>query len=344
MEHILDLGFDSLEKRVLSFDEPEYRAKQIWEGLYKHFYKDWHEFTNLPNSLITTLSDHFDILPIQLINEEITADGNTIKTLFQLNDGLYIESVHLVNRNRNTICISTQVGCPVGCLFCATGRMGFFRNLFPSEIIGQILFFSNRFKKLDQKIQNIVLMGMGEPFLNFDATLQAMILLNDPTGFDIGARRITISTIGIVEKIIEIADENRQFNLAISLHAPNDGIRQKLIPIAKKYPIKNILTAADYYILKTNRRITYEYVLIDKINSTTEHALEFANLIKHQNCHVNLIALNPNSHFDGDSPSFDSITKFSKILLNNGIPTTIRNSQGSNIKAGCGQLAGTQSS
>ena len=339
MEHILDLEFIDLEEIISSLDEPGYRAKQIWEGLYKHLYTNWNEFTNIPNSLIAALSYRFTILPIKLINEEKTADGNTVKTLFQLNDGQLIETVHLVNRDRNTICISTQAGCPVGCFFCASGKIGFFRNLYASEIIGQILFFSNRLQPLDQKIQNIVVMGMGEPFLNYDATLQAVKRFNDPTGLDIGARRITISTIGIVEKILVFAEENRQFNLAISLHAPNDQIRHKLIPIALKYPIAEILKAADYYVSKTNRRITYEYVLIDKINSTPEHAQALANLIKHQNCHVNLIALNTNSHFNGNPPDIVSINKFSNVLLNNRIRTTIRNSQGSKIKAGCGQLA-----
>lgn len=342
MEQINDLEFADLKEIIISLGEPGYRVNQIWEGLYKHLYTNWNEFTNIPNSLIATLSHRFIILPIKLINEEKTSDGNTVKMLFQLKDGLFIESVHLVNRDRNTICISTQAGCPVGCHFCATGKVGFFRNLSASEIIGQIIFFSNRLQRLDQKIQNIVLMGMGEPFLNYDATLKAVRRFNDSTGLDLGARRITISTIGIVEKIKAFAEENRQFNLAISLHAPNDQIRQKLIPIAAKYPLAEIFKAADYYISKTNRRITYEYVLIDKINSTSEHAQELANKIKHQNCHVNLIALNANSHFDGNPPDDDSINKFSKVLLNSRIPTTIRNSQGSKIKAGCGQLAGTQ--
>ncbi len=294
----------------------------------------------MPIPLRISLSRQYNIISLIPIKESKTKDERTTKILFRLDDGNLVESVHLINKNRNTICISTQVGCPVGCTFCATGKNGFFRNLLVSEIIGQVLFFSHRLHAISQKITNIVLMGMGEPFMNYNATLQAMKRFNDPNGIDIGARRITISTIGIVEKIIKFADEQRQFNLAISLHAPDDKIREKLIPIANKNSIKEILKSADYYVSKTNRRITFEYVLINKINSTRLHAKSLSELLKKKNCHVNLIALNPNSHYKGKPPSVKSISEFNTILLNNGIPTTIRNSQGSKINAGCGQLAG----
>jgi len=287
-----------------------------------------------------SLSQQYSILSINPIKEKKTIDERTTKILFQLYDGNLIESVHLVNKNRNTICISTQAGCSVGCAFCATGKNGFFRNLNVSEIISQVLFFSHRLHAIGQRISNIVLMGMGEPFLNYNATLQSVNRFNDPKGIALGARKITISTIGIIEKIIKFADEQCQFKLAISLHAADDKIREELIPLAKKYPIKEILKSVDYYILKTNRRITYEYVLIDKINSNRKHAQTLAELIKNQNCHVNLIAVNPNPHFEGKPPSLQSINKFSNILLSKGISTTIRSSQGSKIEAGCGQLAG----
>ena len=342
MENILDLEYSTLEEKILQLNEPRFRANQIWEGLYKLYYSNWDNFSNLPNSLRTSLSHQFEILALDPIKENKTINEKTTKVLFRLADGNLIESVHLINRNRNTICISTQAGCPVGCVFCATGQNGFFRNLNTSEIIGQVLFFSRRLHKIGQKITNIVLMGMGEPFLNYNATLQSVKRFNDPKGINIGARKITISTIGIAEKIIKFADEQRQFKLAISLHAPNDKIREILIPIAKKYPIQEILKSAEYYISKTNRRITYEYVLIDKINSTREHAQALAELLKNQNCHVNLISLNQGSHFKENPPNIKTINNFSNILLRNDISTTIRNSQGSNIKAGCGQLAGIQ--
>ena len=340
MENILDFDYPTLEEKVLQLNEPGFRATQIWEGLYKLNYSNWNDFSNLPIPLRTSLSQQYNILSLVPIKEKKTIDERTTKVLFQLDDGNLVESVHLVNKNRNTICISTQAGCSVGCVFCATGKNGFFRNLNASEIIGQVLFFSHRLHVAGQRISNIVLMGMGEPFLNYNATLQSVNRFNDSRGIAVGARKITISTIGIIDNIIKFADEQRQFKLAISLHAPDDDIREELIPSAKKYPIKEILKSANYYILKTNRRITYEYVLIDKINSNREHASTLAELLKNQNCHVNLIALNPNPHFEGKPPSVQSINKFSNILLSNGISTTTRNSQGSKIEAGCGQLAG----
>ena len=340
MENILDFDYSTLEEKVLQLNEPSFRASQIWEGLYKLNYSNWNDFSNLPIILRTSLSQQYKILSLNPINEIKTIDQRTTKILFQLDDGNLVESVHLVNKNRNTICISTQAGCSVGCAFCATGKNGFFRNLLVSEIVGQVLFFSHRLHAIGQRITNIVLMGMGEPFLNYNSTLQSLKRFNDPKGIAIGARKITISTIGIIEKIIKFAGELRQFKLAISLHASDDKIREELIPIAKKYPIKEILKSANYYILKTNRRITYEYVLIDKINSNREQAQTLAELLKKQNCHVNLIAVNPNSHFEGKPPSVRSINIFSNTLLRNGISTTIRNRQGSKIKAGCGQLEG----
>ena len=340
MENILDFDYSLLKEKICQINEPTFRSTQIWEGLYKLNYSTWKDFTNLPISLRTYLTEKYKILSIRPIKEQKTIDNRTIKTLFELVDGNLIETVQINNKNRITICISTQAGCPVGCAFCATGKNGFSRDLNVSEIISQVLFFSNRLQANGQKISNIVLMGMGEPFLNYYATQQALYRFNDPKGLNIGARRITISTIGIVEKIIDFADEQRQFHLAISLHAPDDEIRGELIPIAKKYPIKEILRSANYYILKSNRRITYEYVLIDKLNSSPLHAQALVELIKKQNCHVNLIALNPISHFNFKPPGERAINQFSNILIGNGIPTTIRNSQGLEIKAGCGQLAG----
>jgi len=339
-ENILDLYFSSIEQFIQDIGEPKYRAKQIWEGIYKRHYIDWESYTTIPKNLISRLSKTYRLLPLTPIDESISSDGRTLKILFRLYDGITIETVHLINSNRNTICISTQAGCAVGCAFCATGNLGFRRNLFASEIIGQILFFSNRLAKLNQKITNIVLMGMGEPFLNYKQSLKSISRFNDPTAFDIGARRITVSTIGIIDKIKQFADEQRQYHLAISLHAPNDFIRRELIPIAQDVQIKDLIEAAKYYIKKTNRRISYEYVLIDRINSEKEHARALVRLLKYQNCHVNLIALNPNPQYNENPPDDKKIKDFNGILQKNGIPCTIRNSQGASIKAGCGQLAG----
>jgi len=342
MENIFHLDKKALFEFVDSINVPTYRVTQIWEGLYKNYYQRWEEFTSIPRTLQRTLSDEFIISPLTQEREFLSKDHQTIKVLFKMGDSQFIETVHLRNNNRNTICISTQSGCPVGCKFCATGAAGFFRNLSMPEIISQVAFFANALKKNDEKITNIVLMGMGEPFLNYEATLQAINLLNNPDCFDIGARRITVSTIGIPDKIDDFAEIGKQYNLAISLHAPNDQIRKKLIPIANKISLEEIIASAQNYIRKTNRRITYEYILIKYINAEPDHAYQLVKLLGKQNCHVNLIALNKNSHFSGEPPSNDEIHNFSRILLKNQIPTTIRNSQGSKIQAGCGQLAGNK--
>jgi len=339
MHDFLSTSAEELKKYLAAENQPDYRFSQVWDAVYKRFNITWDEVSNIPKSLRNALASYFQILPFDMAQASVSSDHNTTKYLFQLHDGLQIETVLLKNENRNTVCISTQAGCPVGCSFCATGRMERYRNLSSAEIIGQVLFISHFLINKEENLNNIVLMGMGEPFLNYQEVIKSVHVFNEQDCFSIGARRITVSTIGIVDKILEFAKEPRQFNLAISLHAPNDNLRQKLIPISKKYPIGELIASAENYIQATNRRITYEYVLIDKINSKKEHAIELANLVKHQNCHVNLIALNPNDHFDGQAPSTETIRAFSKILLGNKIPTTIRNSQGAQIQAGCGQLA-----
>ena len=330
----------TLASLVKDISPARYRIDQIWEGLYKQFYQHWEEFSNLPADLITYLEENFLISQLQPIDSITSNDNNTQKFLFKLSDGKFIEAVHIKTENRNTICISTQVGCPVGCIFCATGAAGFYRNLSADEIISQVSFFAHNLSKTGETITNIVMMGMGDPFLNYEQTVKSVDFFNRSDTFNIGARRLTISTIGIPDKIRKFAEIGKQYNLAISLHAPNNTLRQKLVPIAKKISLDSILESAQYYIEKTNRRITYEYVLIENINDMDVHAKELACILKEQNCHVNLIALNPNVHFEGNPPDDLTLRNFSQILLDNGIPTTVRNSQGAKIQAGCGQLSG----
>ena len=340
MQEFLATSRRELDQFLSKIDQPPYRSKQVWDSIYKRFHLKWSDVSNIPPSLIHKLNAKYRIMPLETSGKITSNDGNTTKILFTLDDGNQIETVLLRNRDWNTICISSQVGCPAGCDFCVTGQMGFKRNLSSTEIIAQVLYINHILQKKDQKINNIVLMGMGEPFFNYNEVIKAIHIFNNSEGFEIGARKITVSTIGIVDRILDFASEPHQFNLAISIHAPNDNLRQKLIPIAKKYPLKDILEAAEKYVDATNRRITYEYVLIDKINSKQDHAKQLASLLKNQNCHVNLIALNPNHHYAGKPPSQQDIRVFSNILLNKGIPTTLRDSQGTQIKAGCGQLAG----
>ena len=282
----------------------------------------------------------FQILSIATINSVKSDDGLTQKILFQLNDGNLIESVLIRSDRRLTLCISTQSGCPVKCVFCATGNIGFIRNLSSGEIVEQVVSTMHILKPGNESLTNIVLMGMGEPFLNFENSLTAVDRLNDASGFNFGARRITISTIGIIEGIEKLADAQKQYNLSVSLHAPNDTLRKQLIPLAKHNPIEKLIQAIQLYFSKTGRRVTFEYVMIDGVNDTPDLAAELVVLLKGMNCHVNLIPLNPNPHYKGQSSKPAVIKEFGRILIEHHIPTSIRDSQGSDIQAGCGQLAG----
>jgi 23S rRNA (adenine2503-C2)-methyltransferase len=340
MLNIYDLGYFEIETFIKSEGEPSFRTKQIWEGLYQHLYSSWDEFSTLPKTLRQKFESAFHLTTITKLNSSYSKDLQTEKALFHLNDSNLIESVLLRNDNRLTLCISTQSGCPVGCVFCATGCLGFKRNLSSGEIIEQVIFFIKELAQKDEKLTNIVLMGMGEPFLNYENSLLSVQRLNNANGLNIGARRITISTIGIVEKINQFSGRELQINLSVSLHAPNDHLRRQLVPLAKKYSLQELIASCYSYVLKTNRRITFEYVMIKGVNDSPTLALELVNLLKGLNCHVNLIPLNPTSHFSGVPSDSSTIREFGRILLEKGIPTSIRESQGSDIQAGCGQLAG----
>jgi 23S rRNA (adenine2503-C2)-methyltransferase len=340
MNNFFDLQYSDLEELLNSFSQPRFRLKQVWEGAYRNLEPNWKHFSNLPKDLREKLQENYSLNNLEAIDEINAFDGCSTKFLFSLPDGNSVESVILRSDNRITLCISTQSGCPVGCVFCATGKFGFHRNLTSGEIIEQVIFLVRLLKQNGESVNNIVIMGMGEPMLNYDATLTAIRRFNDPEGLNIGARRITLSTIGIPEKIRQFAHEDLQVNLAISLHAPNDVLRRQLVPIAEKSTIAEIIDACRDYITATNRRVTFEYVLIDQINNLPQHAHELSNLLKGFLCHVNLIGLNPTNHYSGKTPKKQAIRDFGKILLANHIPTSIRNSQGSDIQAACGQLAG----
>ena len=340
MNNIYNLDFVEIESYLIDDGEPSYRAKQIWKGLYQHRYFAWEEFSSLPKSLRQKLEELFSITSIVKVSSVFSNDLQTEKVLFRLKDSSYIESVLLRNDNRLTLCISTQSGCPVGCVFCATGNLGFKRNLSSGEIIEQVIFFIKALKPNAEKLTNIVLMGMGEPFLNYDNTISAVTRLNDANGLNIGARRITISTIGIIDRIKQFSEKELQINLSVSLHAPNDQLRDHLVPLTKKFPLLDLINACRSYFDKTNRRITFEYVMIKGINDSPILALELVTLLKGLNCHVNLIPLNPTSHFSGKPSDASTIREFGRILIEKGIAASIRDSQGADIQAGCGQLAG----
>jgi 23S rRNA (adenine2503-C2)-methyltransferase len=337
---ILELDKEQLRRYLATIQQPPYRWQQIWHGLYVSYFQSWKEFSNLPVDLRKRLEQDFSIIPFTPVSEIRSDDGLTHKVLFQLNNKNPVETVLMQYDQRISICISSQSGCPVGCEFCATGKLGLKQNLNSGEIIAQVLHFSRILKEQNMEITNIVIMGMGEPFLNYPEVKNALEKLNDHEGMNIGARRITLSTIGIPGQILQFAIDFPQVNLAVSLHAPTDHQREQLIPINKKYPIEEILKAVREYIRMTNRRVTFEYVMIDAFNDSHEDALHLVELLQKMLCHVNLIPMNSTTAFSGLPSPLDKIQAFQQVLTKHHIPATIRFSKGTQIQAGCGQLAG----
>lgn len=342
MNHIFNLEYHEIRNFMISQGEPEYRADQIWQGLYQHNFSTWDHFSSLPKILREKLHNSFNIKSLKNVESISSQDLLTKKILFRLRDNHFIETVLIKKGARNTLCISTQIGCAVRCVFCATGKLGFVRNLSVGEIIEQIIYFSRILAGGDEMISNIVLMGMGEPLMNYKNVLAAIRKIISPLAMNFGARRITLSTIGITPMIDKLAEENLQINLAISLHTVDDDLRHRLIPFSVNYPIMGMFNACKNYFRKTGRRITFEYVLINGINDSLQQAKLLANLTKEMNCHINLIPLNPIPGYIGVAPISSKIHAFGRILLDNGIPVSIRDSQGSEIQAGCGQLAGKE--
>lgn len=318
-------------------DEPKYRLLQAKKAVFFDLIDDWSEATNFPIQLRQKFNDK---CPLSIIAKIFPSDDkNTIKAVISLKDGLKIESVLMKHEDdRNTVCVSSQAGCPLGCKFCATGKLGFKRNLEVFEIVEQVLFFARYLKKENKRISNIVFMGMGEPFLNYDNLMGAIRILNDKDGLNIGARHISISTVGIIEGIKKLSKESLQLNLAISLHAPNGKLRSEIMPVNNSYPIVKVLEAVEDYIKKTNRRVMFEYILIDGINDSKECAFELAELIKNRLCFVNLILYNPTGVFHPSS--VQTAKKFKEILEKRGISVTQRYRFGQDVGAACGQLAG----
>lgn len=336
---IYDLSLSELEDQLTALGQPRFRAKQIWVAIYQNLKTTPQEITTLPKSLRETLAENYSFRALKSVRRIESADGLTVKDLFTLHDGYPIEAVLMYYDERRTLCISSQSGCGIGCSFCATGQMGFKRHLTSGEIIAQVLFYARLLAEAEQHVTNIVVMGMGEPFLNFDNLMSALDRLNDPKAFGLGARRLTVSTVGIVPSIKKFADAETQYNLAISLHTVDDELRSSLIPVNKKYPVGDILDACRYYIGKTNRRITFEYALIDNVNDSASDADALVRKIRGMICHVNLIPLNPTSGYSGQPTQTDKIQKFAEVLESNGIPCTVRLRRGIEIGAGCGQLA-----
>lgn len=341
--YLTDLSLSQIKELVAGLEAPAYRAEQLCRWLYRRMANSLGEMNDLPKNFRIALAEKTVLYKSQCIHEVTGRDG-TIKILLSLPDNNTIESALMSYPAPNgktdyTICLSTQVGCPIGCPFCATGQQGFVRNLTPGEITEQVLHFARTlFEKGPQhRITNLVFMGMGEPLANYDNLLQAIETLNSPDGFGMGARNMTVSTAGLVPQLKKLSTEKLQIGLAVSLHASTNRLRDWLVPLNKKYPLETLIPACREYVTKTNRRITFEYILLDEVNDSLVQARQLVHLIAGLNCHVNLITANKTM---GDlRPSKqDKILAFEEELKRLRIQCTVRQSRGVDIDAGCGQL------
>ncbi|MDR9793023.1 23S rRNA (adenine(2503)-C(2))-methyltransferase RlmN [Aeribacillus composti] len=334
---IYSLKYSDLKEWLEQQGEKSFRAAQIFDWLYKKRAASFDEMTNLPKSLKEALAEHFDLTTLKTIVKQTSKDG-TMKFLFELHDGYSIETVLMRHNYGNSVCVTTQVGCRIGCTFCASTLGGLKRNLSAGEIVAQVIKVQQILDEIGERVSHVVIMGIGEPFDNYEEMMSFLKIINDEKGLNIGARHITVSTSGIIPKIYQFADENLQINLAISLHAPNTELRTKLMPINKAFKLPDLMKAVKYYIDKTGRRISFEYGLFGGVNDQVEHALELAELIKDLKCHVNLIPVNYVPERNYVRTSKNQIFRFERTLKEQGINVTIRREHGHDIDAACGQL------
>jgi len=343
--HLLDLSLEDLEAELASWDEPAFRAKQIAQWALKHGVTSFEEMTNLPAPLRERLAAEFDLATLPVIAERTADDGATTKVLLDLGNGDAVEAVRMDYESgdedpeagalpdRTTVCISTQVGCAMGCSFCATGQQGFTRNLTPAEILAQLLPFTR-----ERRVTNVVFMGMGEPLANYDATVAAIRWMVRPEGLDMRQRGITVSTVGLVRAIERLGDEGLQIGLTISLHAPDDALRRELIRTAGGVTIDELVEAGRGYIRKRGRRVTFAYALLDHVNDSPEQARALAARIRGIQAHVNLIPYNPTAGAGLRPPSRERVRAFQRELQAAGVNATVRIERGQEIAAACGQL------
>ncbi|MEE4311202.1 MAG: 23S rRNA (adenine(2503)-C(2))-methyltransferase RlmN [candidate division KSB1 bacterium] len=328
------LTITQLEELMTELDQPRYRSEQLFNWIYKSRISSFEEMTNFPKSVRSRLNEIATIGSLSIKDVQTSANEDSSKYLFELADGLCVESVFMQDGKRITVCLSSQVGCALNCDFCATAKMGFKRNLTCAEIVDQLLTIQ-RHRVND--VTNVVLMGMGEPFLNYDNVLEACDLISNDRGIAIGKRKITISTSGIIPAITRFTDEKHTYKLAISLNASNDRVRDRLMPVNRKYPIKELMNAAKYYSERSNQRITFEYVLIKNVNDTEDDAARLKHLFREMRCKLNIIPYNPvNGKYE--RPSESTINAFIKPFLDMNIVVSVRRSKGTEIDAACGQL------
>ena len=349
--NIYNLSLVELQQLMLWYQQPTFRAKQLYTHLYKLLTPTFDAMTDLPLRLREQLNTNWQIGQLKALREQTTDQGLTRKMLWQIDGNAVIETVLMVYPpDRATICVSTQAGCAMGCVFCATGKLGLLRNVTSGEIIEQVVYFERYLRqnhdqliqhhaKLPNHITNLVFMGMGEPFANYDRWWSAVERLNDKQGFNLGARNMTVSTVGLVKGIRQLTDESLQINLAVSLHAPNDDLRSELMPVNQRFPIAELMDAVREYTDKTRRRVSFEYVLLQDTNDLPEHAHQLAHLIKGMLCHVNLIPWNPIPGTPLSRSHRERVTAFQRIIQAAGISCTVRVERGVDIAAACGQLA-----
>jgi len=330
---IYDLTREQLEKYFLDNNDKKFRAEQIFKWLYKKKVKNYEEMTDIKKETLEKLKSDLPIDRVKLVNVERDKDVN--KYLFKLKDNEHIEAVLMRHDYGNSICVSSQIGCNMGCKFCESGRRKKIRNLTSGEIVTQVLEVEEDIK---ERITHVVVMGIGEPFDNYDEVIRFCKIINDPKGLAIGSRHITISTCGIIPKIREFSDLDMQINLAISLHAPNTELRSKIMPINKAYPLGDLIPEIKKYVEKTNRRVTFEYILLKNVNDSEACAKELARLLRGINCYVNLIPYNETENIEYERSNMFQIMKFYDILKKENINVTIRKEFGSKISAACGQL------
>ena len=334
---IYSLKLSDLEAWLKEQKQPTFRAKQIYNWLYVQRVETFEEMLNIPKDLRNLLEENFAITTLKTLVKQTSSDG-TMKFLFELHDGYSIETVLMRHNYGNSVCVTTQVGCRIGCTFCASTLGGLKRNLEAGEIVAQVLCVQRAIDEVDERVSSIVVMGIGEPFDNYDGLMDFLRIVNSDNGLNIGARHITVSTSGIIPKIYNFADEGIQINFAISLHAPNSELRSKLMPINRAYKLPDLMDAVRYYVEKTGRRVTFEYGLFGGENDQVEHAEELSKLLKGVKCHVNLIPVNYVPERNYVRTPKEQIFAFEKVLKQNGINVTIRREQGHDIDAACGQL------
>ncbi|WLR43577.1 23S rRNA (adenine(2503)-C(2))-methyltransferase RlmN [Bacillus carboniphilus] len=334
---IYSLQLDEMKEWLVEKGEKPFRVKQIFEWLYEKRVTSFEDMTNLSKKLREQLAQSFSLTTLKTVIQQTSNDG-TMKFLFELQDGYTIETVLMRHEYGNSICVTTQVGCRIGCTFCASTLGGLKRNLEAGEIVAQVVKVQQALDETNERVSSVVIMGIGEPFDNYGEMLSFLKIINHDLGLNIGARHITVSTSGIIPKIYQFADEQMQINFAVSLHAPNTEIRSKLMPINRAYKLPDLMKSIEYYINKTGRRVTFEYGLFGGVNDQVEHAEELAKLIGHIKCHVNLIPVNYVPERNYVRTPKDQIFLFAQTLKDKGVNVTIRREQGHDIDAACGQL------